>query len=246
MRTIGLLGGMSWVSTRHYYELINADVAERLGGDHCARLVLWQTDFDEIGELQRTGRWDEAGDVLAGGAVALVDAGAELIGICANTMHLVAGVVARAARPAELIHVVEAVRDECRVREVTAVGLFGTAYTMESPDLYPPTLAAAGIEVLTPNADERAAIHRFTYDELTHDVVTAECRDAFARIAERLAAQGADGIALACTEHGLVLRDGELSVPVLDSTVIHARAIVDAALAQGDGAASTKTDSDPA
>ncbi|MFN8050653.1 MAG: amino acid racemase [Acidimicrobiales bacterium] len=231
MRTIGLLGGMSWVSTEHYYRLINSDVAERLGGEHCAALTLWQSDFAHLAELQRTGRWDVAGDLLASGATSLVAAGAEVIAICANTMHLVADAVQDAIGERQLVHIVDVLRDECLRRGVGTLGLLGTAYTMESPDLFPPKLAAADIGVLTPDADDRALVQRITFEELVRDVVSDESRAAFRRIATSMIDAGADGIALACTEHGLLLGDGDLPVPVLDSAALHATAIVDAALA---------------
>lgn len=196
---------MSWVSTGHYYHLINADVAERCGGDHCARLVIWQDDFDEMVRWQRAGRWDAAGARLAGGARALVAAGAELI----------------------------VVRDARIARGISRVGLVGTSYTMESPDLYPPVMAAAGIEVVVPAEVMRARIQRHTFEELIKERVTEEGRATFAEAARELADRGAEAVVLACTEHGMVLRDGDgLSlVPVLDSTVLHARALVDASLA---------------
>ncbi|UDY35816.1 aspartate/glutamate racemase family protein [Dermatobacter hominis] len=230
MRTIGLLGGMSWVSTGHYYDLMNRDVAERLGGDHCAPMVVWQMDFDVITAHQRAGEWELAGELLAEGAAALVRAGAEVIGIGANTMHLVADAVAAALGDAELVHIVEVVRDACAALDVTTLGLLGTAYTMESPDLYPPRLAAAGIELVVPDADDRAIVQRVTFDELIHDVVTESAVAEFRRIGAGLVDAGAGAVVLACTEQGAVLRDGELDVPVLDSTVLHARALVDAAI----------------
>jgi aspartate racemase len=231
MKTIGLIGGMSWVSTAHYYQLINADVAARLGGDHCARLIVWQQDFAIVTELQRAGRWHEAGEVLAVGAGVLRDGGAEVIGIGANTMHLVADQVAAGASPAKLVHIVDVVRDECERLGVRKLGLLGTAYTMESADLYPPTMTKAAIEVLVPNAEERGLVQRHTFEELIRDTITDECRANFGAIGASLIARGADAVVLACTEHGMVLSDGDLSVPVLDSTVLHARALVDAALA---------------
>jgi aspartate racemase len=230
MRIIGMIGGLSWVSTSHYYQLINADVAARLGGDHCARLIMWQHDFAEITELQRAGKWHEAGELLAGGARVLRDGGADVIGIGANTMHLVAAQVAAAAAPAKLVHIVEVVRDECLRLGIRKLGLLGTAYTMESAELYPPTLAAAGIDVLVPDAADRATIQRHTFEELIRDTVTDECRSNFRLSCEGLIVRGADAVVLACTEHGMVLHNGDLSVPVLDSTELHARALVDAAL----------------
>jgi aspartate racemase len=231
VRTIGLVGGISWVSTSHYYQLINADVATRLGGDHCARLVLWQEDFDVITAHQRAGRWNEAGELLARGARALVASGAELIAIGANSMHLVADQVARAAEPVPLVHIVDVVRDECLRLGIESVGLLGTTYVMESPDLYPPRLAASGISVLVPDADDREAIQRHTFAELIRDVVTSDATARFTSAARTLISRGAQAIVLACTEHGMVLHDGDLEVPVIDSTIAHARALVDAALA---------------
>ena len=230
MRTIGLLGGMSWVSTGHYYSLINRDVGARLGGDHCAQMVVWQTDFDLITAQQRAGEWERAGELLAEGASALVRAGAEVIGIGANTMHLVADAVAAAIGGAELVHIVDVVRDECAARGVTTLGLLGTAYTMESPELFPPRLSAAGIEVAVPGAADREIVQRITFDELIHDVVTEAAVGHFRRIGAGLVDGGAQAVVLACTEQGAVLHDGDLDVPVLDSTVLHARALVDAAV----------------
>jgi aspartate racemase len=232
MRVIGLIGGMSWVSTSHYYRLLNQDVAQRLGGDHCARLVLWQTDFAEITAMQRADEWALAGELLAAGGRALVAAGAEVIGIGANTMHLVAEPVRAAVDPAHLVHIVEVVRDECLERGITRLGLFGTAYTMESPTLYPPLLAAASIEVIVPDADDRAEIQRITFEELIRDEVTDASRVTFHTAAARLLDKGAEAVVLACTEHGMLLADGDLGdAAVLDSTALHARALVDAALA---------------
>ena len=222
---------MSWVSTEHYYRLINADVGARLGPEHCASLTLWQGDFAVIAELQRAGRWDDAGEILADGARALVAAGADLVAICANTMHLCAPHVVDAIVPHPLVDIVEVVRDECLRLAISRVGLLGTSYTMESPLLYPVPLAAAGIEVIVPEAAQRIDIQRITFDELIADVVTEQSRSTFFDIAATLIERGAQGIALACTEHGLLVADGDLPVPVLDTTVLHARRIVDLALA---------------
>lgn len=230
MRTIGLLGGMSWVSTAHYYDLINRDVAERFGGDHCAPMVIWQTDFDRITAHQRAGEWDRAGELLADGAEALVRAGAEVVGICANTMHLVSDAVVSALRDVPLIHIVDVVRDACTDRGVTALGLLGTAYTMESLDLYPPRLATAGIDVVLPEAADRDLVQRITFEELVHDVVTEASMAEFRRIGAGLVGAGAQAVVLACTEHGAMLRDDDLDVPVLDSTVLHAEALVEVAI----------------
>ena len=230
MRTIGLLGGMSWVSTAHYYELINRQVAAALGEGHCAQLVLWQSDFAELTARQRAGQWDEAGQVLAQGTRALVAGGAEVLAICANTMHLVADAVIDAAGGASLVHIVDVVRDACVAVGASRVALLGTQYTMESPDLFPPRLNQAGIEMLVPTYDERVAIHRHTYEELTRGVVTDDARVTFGSASARLSDQAADAVVLASTEHGMLLADGDLAVPVLDSTLLHVRALVAASL----------------
>lgn len=227
---IGLIGGLSWVSTEHYYRLINAEVAARLGGQHCARLVLWQHDFAEVVPLQEQGRWDEAGTLLATGARALRDGGAEVIGIAANTMHLVAGPVAAAAAPARLVHIAEGVGDACAAAGIERIGLLGTAYTMASPDLYPPILRARGIEMIVPAPPVQDEIQRITYDELVHDRVTEPARACFRDAAAELTARGAGAIVLACTEHSLVLGPQDVPVPVFDTAELHARALVDAAL----------------
>lgn len=231
MRTIGLLGGMSWVSTSHYYELINREVAEQLGGDHCAPMVIWQTDFETITVLQQAGEWRRAGELLAAGAAALVRAGAQVVGIGANTMHLVADAVVAELGDVPLVHIVDVVRDECSRRGVTRLGLLGTSYTMESPELYPPRLGSAGIEVLVPTPADRGVVQRITFDELVRDVVSERSASEFRRIGAELVDQGAQAVVLACTEHGALLHEGDLSVPVLDSTVLHARALVAAAAA---------------
>ncbi len=232
MRTIGLLGGMSWVSTAHYYELINTQVAAALGEGHCARLMLWQSDFADLAALQRAGRWDDAGAVLAEGTRAMVAGGAEVLGICANTMHLVADAVLAAAGDASLVHIVDVVRDACVAAGTAKVALLGTQYTMESPELFPPRLRAAGIEMVVPPLDQRIAIHAHTYDELARGIVTDDARATFREACLRLIDDGADAVVLACTEHGMVLADGDLPVPVLDSTPLHVRALVAASLAR--------------
>jgi aspartate racemase len=145
-------------------------------------------------------------------------------------MHLVAPAVAAAVDPVPLVHIVEVVRDACAGLGVTSVGLLGTAYTMESPVLFPPVMAAAGIDVLVPDADDRDAIQRHTFEELIRDVVTDEARRRFRGAADRLVGRGVQVIVLACTEHSMVLQDGDLAVPVLDSAALHVDAIVDAAL----------------
>jgi aspartate racemase len=230
MRTIGLLGGMSWVSTTHYYEGLNSQIAARLGGSHCAAVVLWQSDFAEITALQEAGRWTEAGELLAEGTRRLVAAGAEVIAICANTMHLVADSVIAAADPVPLVSIIDAVRQRCLELGVSRLGLVGTAYTMESSRLFPEPLSRSGIEVLVPTQPLRDDIQRHTFDELILNVVTHEARSTFRQAIAQLVDRGAQAVVLACTEHAMAVAPEEFSIPVLDSTQLHIDALVHAAL----------------
>lgn len=226
---------MSWVSSVHYYRGINTEVSGRLGGDHCAEMVTWQTDFADIVACQRAGNWAAAGRTLAYGALRLRGAGAEVVAICANTMHLVADQVAAAAAPAELVDLVAAATEALVECSITTVGLLGTAYTMESATLFPPRLRTAGIEMIVPDALARGEIQRATFGDLTRGTVSDETRATFHAAIEGLVERGAEAILLACTEHALAVDAESWSLPVLDTTQIHIDAIVDAALAPADG-----------
>jgi len=230
MRRIGLIGGLAWPSTQVYHRLINEDVGRRLGGNHSARLMIWSEDFEPIAALQRAGDWDAAGAVLADGARALVRAGADLVAIGANTMHLVADQV-RQAVDVPLVHLIEVVADAAGAAGLRRPGLLGTSYTMTSR-LYPDVCEPRGLQVLVPGEADRDALHETIYAELTRGLVTARARSVAFEAATRLVADGADSVILACTELALVLHPGDLPVPVLDGTALHARAIVDAALAE--------------
>lgn len=229
MRTIGLIGGMSWESTAEYYRLLNEFTRDRLGGLHSARCVLYSVDFAEIEELQVQGRWEEAGDVLAAAARAVEKAGADMVLICTNTMHKVAGQVA-AAVTVPLLHLADATATAVRAAEVRTVGLLGTAFTMEQ-DFYRARLAAQGLEVLVPDAAGRALVHRVIYEELCLGIVTDESRKEYRRVIENLVRQGAQGVILGCTEIELLVGPQDSPVPVFPTTRLHAEAAVDAALA---------------
>jgi aspartate racemase len=229
MRRIGLIGGLAWPSTEVYHRLLNEEVNRRLGGNHSARIVLWEDDFEHVAALQRAGRWEEAGDLLAAGAKALEAAGAELLAICANTMHLVADQV-RAAVDIPLVHLIEVVADAAQDAGLKRLGLLATGYTMTSP-LYPDVCTPRGIDVLVPGEEDRAAVHAAIYDELTRGIVSATSKAVVYEAALRLVEDGADAVVLGCTELALVLGPGDLAVPVVDTTALHCRALVDAALA---------------
>ncbi|NUK69745.1 aspartate/glutamate racemase family protein [Streptomyces lunaelactis] len=228
MRTIGLIGGMSWESSAEYYRLLNELVRERLGGLHSAKCVLHSVDFAEIEELQAAGDWERAGEILAEAARGLQAAGADLLLICTNTMHKVAGQV-EAAVSVPLLHLADATADAVRARGIRRVGLLGTAFTMEQ-DFYRDRLAGHGLEVLTPDAEGRALVHRVIYEELCLGVVREESRAAYQDVIGKLVAAGAEGVVLGCTEIELLIGEKDSPVPVFPTTRLHAQAAVDAAL----------------
>ncbi|MFD7320874.1 aspartate/glutamate racemase family protein [Streptomyces sp. NPDC059875] len=228
MKTIGLIGGMSWESSAEYYRLLNELVRERLGGLHSARCVLHSVDFAEIERLQVAGEWEKAGQVLADAAQGLEAAGAELLLICTNTMHKVADQV-RDAVSVPLLHLGDATARAVRAQGLTTVGLLGTAFTMEQ-DFYRDRLASHGLTVLVPDADDRAAVHRIIYEELCLGIVTEDSRATYQQIIDRLVAAGAQGVILGCTEIELLVRPQDSPVPVFPTTRIHVEAAVDEAL----------------
>ncbi len=229
MKTIGLIGGMSWESTASYYRLINQAVKTRLGGLHSASLLLHSVDFAGIEQLQRAGDWDAAGAQLAQAARGLQAAGASALLICANTMHIVAPAIASAVQ-IPLLHVVDATAAAVRRAGVRRVGLLGTRFTMEQP-FYVERLQQQGLEVLLPDADDRALVHRVIYEELCQGQLLANSRDDYRRVMAALVAQGAEGIILGCTEIALLVDAGDATVPLFDTTELHAQAAVDWMLA---------------
>jgi aspartate racemase len=229
VRRIGLLGGTSWESTAHYYAQLNEGVRERLGGFHSADLVLRSVDFAEIEALQRAGDWAALGRRYEAEARALRTAGAEVVGILANTMHLVHDDVVRGAG-VTVPHVVDAVADAAARAGVQHLALLGTRYTMAS-SLYPDRLRGHGMTTRVPSGDDFAETNRIIYDELVHGVVRDESRIALQGVVRRLVEAGADAVVLGCTEFSMILGPDDLPVPVLDSTALHVHALLDAALA---------------
>jgi aspartate racemase len=229
MRTIGLIGGMSWESTAVYYRLANELVRERLGGLHSARIVMTSVDFADIEELQVSGRWERAGSVLAGEAARLEAAGADLIVLCTNTMHKVAGAIeARVSVP--FLHLGDTTAEAVKGAGLGTVGLLGTGFTMSQP-FYRERLESHGLRVLVPDEADQALVHRVIYDELCRGVVREASRRAYVAVMERLVERGATGIILGCTEIGLLVRDDDIAVPVFPTTRLHVVAAVDAVLA---------------
>ena len=228
MRRIGLLGGMSWESSIEYERLINEGVRARLGGTHSADLVIRSYDFAEIEALQAAGDWDAAGDLLAADARMLQGAGAEIIVLCTNTMHLLADRIERAI-DVEFLHLGDATARAVIAAGVERVALLGTRYTMEH-EFYRGRLAAHGLEVLVPDADDRTVVHDVIYDELVRGVVRAASRRRYLDVIDWLVARGAGGVIAGCTEIELLVRADDLSVPYFPTTALHAAAAVDAAL----------------
>ena len=233
MKTIGLIGGMSWESTQVYYRLINEQVRKECGGLHSARLILYSVDFHDIERLQHAGNWDAAGNLLANAGCALEAAGARFLVLCTNTMHKVSAFIEEATT-IPLLHVIDATADAIHAAGLSRVGLLGTRFTMEQ-DFYRDRMSLQrGVEVMIPGPEDRESVHRIIYEELCQGEVKASSRATYQRIIGDLAERGAQGIILGCTEIGLLIKPGDAALPLFDSTEIHAVAAVAYALAEPD------------
>ena len=229
MKTIGLLGGMSWESTELYYRWINEGIKRRLGGLHSAKIVLVSVDFHEIEQLQHAGDWQEAGAELAVAARQVEVAGADFLLICTNTMHKVVADIERVI-DIPVLHLADATAERIRAADMDTVGLLGTAFTMEE-DFYRGRLAERhGLEVLVPDAPDRSIVHRIIYQELCQGVVREDSRREYLRIMEGLREAGAGGVILGCTEIALLVQQQHTEIPLFDTTAIHAEAAVARAL----------------
>ncbi len=232
MKTIGLIGGMSWESSAEYYRLINEGVRERLGGLHSARSLMYSLDFAELEVLQREDRWQEAAEMLCDAASRLEAGGADFIVICANTMHKVAPAI-QAAVHIPLLHIADGTAERVKAQGIKRVGLLGTRFTMEQ-DFYTGRLTEKyGLRVILPEAAERERVHRVIYDELCLGKINPASRSEYAAIMDRMVRAGAEGIILGCTEIGLLVHDEDCRAPLFDTTRIHADAAVDYALQVG-------------
>ena len=229
MKTLGLIGGMSWESTVPYYRLINEGVKARLGGLHSAKLVLYSVDFAEVEHLQRIGDWAAAGVLLTGAARSLQAAGAEALVLCTNTMHKVAPAI-EAAVDVPLLHIADATAAVIVKQGLQRVGLLGTRFTMEQ-DFYKSRLQDRyGLEVMVPTSHERDEVHRIIYEELCLGHVRETSREVYRGVIRSMVEQGAQAVILGCTEIGLLINPGDSDVPVFDTTTLHAQAAVDWAL----------------
>jgi aspartate racemase len=228
---IGLLGGMSWESSAQYYRIINEGVRDRLGGLHSARCLMWSFDFAEIEALQHAGRWAEATQAMIEAARRLERGGADFLVICTNTMHRMADDV-QAAVATPILHIADPTAERVRAAGFSRVGLIATAFTMEQ-DFYKGRLADRhGLEVLTPDAADRAVVHRVIYEELVQGRALEASRQAYREIIARLVERGAEAVILGCTEIMLLVGPEDSAVPLFDTTAIHAEAAVERALSQ--------------
>jgi aspartate racemase len=231
VKTIGLIGGMSWESSVEYYRIINQGIRERLGGLRSAKILLDSFDFEEIACRQRAGNWDEAGEMLATSARRLEQSGADFVLICTNTMHKLFGPVQDAVQ-IPLVHIADPTGAAIKAAGIKRIGLLGTAFTMED-DFYRKRLEERfGLEVLVPEAQaDRQMVHHVIFGELCQGVVRDESRAAYRAVMSRLVERGAEGIILGCTEIGLLVGPADASVPLFDTTHLHAAAAVEQALA---------------
>jgi aspartate racemase len=228
-RIIGLLGGMSWESSAAYYRIINESVRGRLGGLSSARCLMWSFDFAEIEALQHAGRWDDAAALMIEAAQRLERGGADFLLICTNTMHRMADQVQAAIRM-PLLHIADPTAERLRAAGMRRVGLLGTAFTMEQ-DFYKGRLVERhGLEVLVPEDEDRATVHRVIYDELVQGRVEPTSRQAYRQVIARLVERGAEAVILGCTEIMLLVQPEDSAVPLYDTTTIHAEAAVELAL----------------
>ena len=228
-KIIGMLGGMSWKSSAEYYRLVNEGARDRMGGLHSARCLMWSFDFDDIAVLQREDRWNDAADLMVEAAQRLERGGADFFLICTNTMHRMADAV-QAAVHIPLLHIADPTAERVKARGLTRVGLLGTAFTMEQ-DFYKGRLTDKfGLDVLVPETEDRATVHRIIYDELVQGRVEAASRDAYRKVIARLIGRGAEAVILGCTEIMLLVKPEDSAVPLFDTTGIHAEAAVERAL----------------
>jgi aspartate racemase len=228
MKTIGLIGGMSWESSLEYYRIINEEVKTKLGGLHSAKCILYSVDFEEIERYQAEGDWENSGKLLGDVAQSLEKAGAEIIVICTNTMHKVIRYIEEKVSIL-ILHIADSTANQIQKSEISTVGLLGTKYTMEQ-DFYKTRIEFNGIKVLIPNDEDRKVINKVIYEELCLGKIQQSSRDYYKKVIKSLVDDGAEGIILGCTEIGLLVKPEDSEVPLFDTTEIHAIESVNMAL----------------
>ena len=228
MKTIGLIGGMSWESTSEYYRIINEEIKERLGGLHSAKCMMNSVDFEEIERFQSNGDWDGAGEVLGNAAYSLQKGGADFIIICTNTMHKVVEKIKENIN-IPVLHIADTTAKEIKRKGIQTIGLLGTKYTMEQ-DFYKSRIEENNIKVIVPVEKNREKLNEIIYTELCLGKITSQSREYYKRVIEELVQKGAQGIILGCTEIGLLIKQEDVLVPIFDTTFIHAMEAVNVAL----------------
>lgn len=229
MKTIGLIGGMSWESTQFYYRHINQEVKARLGGLHSAQLLLYSVDFEPIETLQHAGDWDAAAEIISGAARSLEAGGADFFLICTNTMHRVAEAVAQSV-DMPLLHIADATAEVLKAENIKRIGLLGTAFTMEQAFYQDRLTEAYGIEVVVPGTEDRKTVHDIIYQELCLGEVNPASKDKYLQIIDKLALQGVEGVILGCTEICMLVEQADTPIRLFDTTAIHASQAVTAAI----------------
>jgi aspartate racemase len=228
MKIIGLIGGMSWESTLTYYKIINEEVKRILGGFSSARCIIYSVNFDEIEKLQRADRWEESGRLLNEAAKSLERAGADLFILCTNTMHKVEAQIVEGVK-IPFYHIAEMTANEIVEKNIGKIALLGTIYTMEG-DFYKSKLIERGLEVIVPEKEDRETVNRIIFGELCMGRIEADSRKQYLAIISKMVEQGAQGVILGCTEIGLLIKQEDLSIPVFDTTIIHAKKAVEKSL----------------
>ncbi|AQS44872.1 aspartate/glutamate racemase family protein [Bacillus velezensis] len=228
MKTIGLIGGMSWESSAEYYRIINEEIKKKLGGLHSAKCLLYSVDFKEIEHYQSVGAWDKAGEALGQVARSLEKAGADFIVICTNTMHKVLGYIQEMIT-IPILHIADATAEQIIRQDIRSIGLLGTKYTMEQ-DFYKSRIASHDINVIVPDDEERELINNIIYQELCLGEIKQSSKNIYKKIINNLVDRGAEGIILGCTEIGLLVKAEDSKVPLFDTTLIHAQKAVNKSL----------------
>lgn len=228
MKTIGLIGGMSWESTSEYYRILNEEIKSKLGGLHSAKCLINSVDFEEIERFQSNGDWDGAGEVLGNAAYSLQKGGADFIIICTNTMHKVVEKIKENIN-IPVLHIADTTAKEIKRKGIQTIGLLGTKYTMEQ-DFYKSRIEGNNIKVIVPVEKNREKLNEIIYTELCLGKITSQSREYYKRVIEELVQKGAQGIILGCTEIGLLIKQEDVLVPIFDTTFIHAMEAVNVAL----------------
>lgn len=229
MKTIGLIGGMSWESSAEYYRIINETVKEKLGGLHSAKLLLYSVDFEEIEKLQHAGKWRKTTELMVDAAQRVERGGADFVVICTNTMHKMADDV-QSCIGIPLLHIADAVAERITAQGLKRIGLLGTRFTMEEEFYKQRLKEKVGLDVVIPEEDERAIVHDIIYSELCLGEIKESSKEKMKKIIENLISEGAEGIILGCTEIPLLIKQKDSPVPIFDTTLIHAQAAVELAL----------------